>query len=75
VHVQSLLGDRRESRPARRVADLSLELHPLGFECLTFPVELAQGARLVDPIRSSCNDARSHEDETKKCERDGGASR
>jgi hypothetical protein len=74
VHVQSLLGNRRQVGPARRVANLSVELHSLGLESLTSPIELAQSARLVDAIRSACNDARSHEDETKQCEHDRTAS-
>jgi len=64
VHVESLFGNRGQSRSARCVADFAIELHSLGLECLTPPIQLAQRARLVDSIGSPGNDARCHEDET-----------
>jgi hypothetical protein len=73
VHVQSLLGNGRQPRAARRVTNLSIELYTLGFESLTPAVEVAHCARLIDAVRPACNDACRHEDETKERERNARA--
>jgi len=75
VHVQLLLGNRCQSRSARCLANLPVQLHALGLERLTSPVQVTQGARLVDAVGPASNDARRHENETKENERDRGSAR
>jgi hypothetical protein len=66
VHLETLFRDRREPPEAGGVSDLAVELHALRLERLSPPIQIAKRARLVDAVRPPSNDARGHEDETKK---------
>src|SRR5215207_2450562 len=66
------LGGGGELVSTGGVADLPLQLGSLRAQRLTLTLELLHHARLRISERAPPNDARRHEDETKKCERDHG---
>src|SRR5690349_2906589 len=62
------LGGRGEFGSTGGVADVPLQLGSLCAQVLPLPFELLHHARLRNSERAPPNDARSYEDETKKCE-------
>src|SRR6476620_1612969 len=63
-HVQTLLGNRLESCPARRIADRSFELHAIRSQRIASPLQIGDFALLSHARDSPCYDARRHQDET-----------
>src|SRR5262245_59989365 len=68
--MQPLLHQRRKLFPTGGVPDLALQLRPLSAKVRSLALELLQRPRLRKAERAPPDDARSHEDETKKCEGD-----
>src|SRR5215216_876421 len=70
--TEPLLRRRGDLVPTGGVAYLALQLRPLCSKVLPLALELLHPARLHLTERAPPDDARCHEDETKKCERDHG---
>src|SRR6185503_5002359 len=70
--TEPLLRRRGDLFPTGGVAYLALQLRPLRSKVLPLALELLHPARLRLTERAPPDDARCHEDETKKCERDHG---
>ena len=68
--MQPLLHQRRELVSTRGVPDLALQLGPLRAKIRSLALELLHHPRLREAERAPPDDARCHEEETKKCERD-----
>src|SRR5512143_1444134 len=64
VHVQSLLGDRLQTRSARRVTDIRLQPDAIRLERVALLLELSNLPLLLDTEDPPCNDARRDQDET-----------
>lgn len=71
--MEALLHDRRELVSTGRVPDLALQLRPLRAKIGAPALELLHHPRLRKAERAPPDDARCHEDETKKCEGHHGA--
>src|SRR6185503_17443420 len=70
AQVKPLLDHRREPIPTGRVSNLPLQLGPLCAKIRAPALELLHHSRLRKAERAPPDDARCHEDETKKCEGD-----
>src|SRR4030095_4805357 len=68
--MQPLLHQRRKLVSTGGVPDLALQLRALSAEVRSLALELLERPRLRKTERAPPDDARRHEDETKKCERD-----
>src|SRR5476649_1824774 len=64
MHVQTLLGDRLQTRAARRVADLAFQANTVRIERIARSLQVANLALLLKAFDSPSNDARRHQDET-----------
>jgi hypothetical protein len=64
VHVETLFGDRLESRPARCSPNYAFEPNTLRLQRISPLTELSNFGLLAYAERSPCYDARSHQDET-----------
>src|SRR5437773_4179695 len=62
VHVQSLLGDRLQVRPARCIPDRCLQPDAVCLERVALLLELSDFLLLLDAEHSPCNDARCDQD-------------
>ena len=71
VHVEALLGDRLEARPARCFPNYALEPNTLRLQRVSPLTELSNFGLLAYAERSPCYDARSHQDETNEQDGDG----
>ena len=69
--MKALLGDRDESRPTGRVANLGLQLHPRRIDRVTLTLQRTEVPRLVDAERPPCNDACGYREETDEHDNDG----
>src|SRR6476646_928414 len=70
AQMQPLLHQRRKLVSTGGVPDLALQLRPLRAKVRSLALELLERPRLRKAERAPPDDARCHQDETKKCERD-----
>lgn len=69
VHVQSLLGDRLQPRPAGSITNRRFEFDALRLERVELSLTLPDFDLLHDAVSSPCYDACRHQDETNQHER------